>query len=659
MQVGCNFNFGRLPIAIRFVICMLLGFAVAGLECFEDIKGVGDTAASAAKLGSSDENFKRSFEASRNWQVVEPFHELPLGLDIKLDFEAGTRHARIPDPWKLRIIITVDDLIQSSFNTDVWIPTSTSTPWKYAEKAIVENLRIHVSCLVAGQTLTDLASAHSVEELFYSTRGRANLKAVVSGSYSCVCGTSHPCRLSLGHLQSCYAQEVDWSNATLHKSALKDICKDAKEEYAACTLACSAYQDTILLDKGLFTRSPIVVDKSEIVDSEFSRAIPGDSLDSWCRSCGFAQGRVLFALGAERYARAQAADATEWLMARAHFQPYLKDLGLGETRATGIQQLNCDAMSKDPVVFVSVWSLVNIYHLLADLIIPLYDRLSRAGFETSRTTIFIDVGHDEQRAKLQNILKAANSLDSPLGLLKLFFREVHAMQALRIASRQSTYCFENLFLEAPKLPFVKPFDVEVNDAAMKARGIAFRRAVQARVSRHFPVLQESSRGLGGLFTFIKRKGHRKFLNLREAKLQASEIFEPIGLSIRDVVVERLDFAKQWSLFQRTRILCCVHGQGCSNVAFLPERAVLILVMPPEYFGYRWVYARLARWLGVRVVVHEPSVLPDPNAGWHGIDSDYLHSDINGVHPLRDQDVTLEVDAWRNTLRKALIALVDD
>ncbi|GBG31201.1 Nucleotide exchange factor SIL1 [Hondaea fermentalgiana] len=612
-----------------------------------------------AREREADPAERKAFVVSRSWQTIEPWHQIPIGLDVRLDFEAGKRHARIPDPWKLRVQISLLDMRATVLTTNAWLPTSSSAPWNIISSAIRTDLRIVQSCLLRDDTLGSLAAAKSVEELFAITNGRVYLKARVGGDYACLCGTAEPCRGPRDAQKQCESAYAEI--ATKSDNARPDACSKQRRAYAECATKCSAFQDTILLDRDLFQDSVEAIEQSKLVQQEERATLFGGMMSSWCQNCGFSRGKVVFAFGEDLYPRAKAADATEWTIGKSMYETYMRHADLGRTEASGSPMIQCAEHAAHPVVLVSVWSLKNVHRLLADLIIPVWSTLHDAGIGPARATLFLDLGDPVERAKMQQILRDRHPSQklSTLSLLRLMFREVHSTEALRITSEEKTYCFANLFVEATAMHFHRHARDE-NTHNQSGQGAIFRRELQTRLKRVWPSPFDENGGIEGVVSFVKRRGTREFTNLREAKAVAKKVFEPLGITIQDLVLERLSFDRQWSHFQRTRVLCCVHGQGCANMVFLPERSVVILVMPMGTSKERETYTAMARWLGLRLVLHEVSkdVDRETNGTFTGSLPGSGSEPFVNRDPRWDQDIILEPEAWRHTLRKALIALVD-
>ena len=74
------------------------------------------------------------------------------------------------------------------------------------------------------------------------------------------------------------------------------------------------------------------------------------------------------------------------------------------------------------------------------------------------------------------------------------------------------------------------------------------------------------------------------------------------------MLERLAFSQQQRLFDGASVLVCVHGQGCANTAFMRRGGVLLLLMPPGWFG--WKFMRVM--LPLCTATHPTSLLPPPS-----------------------------------------------
>eukprot|EP00946_MAST-07B_sp_MAST-7B-sp1_P002683 g2683.t1 len=171
--------------------------------------------------------------------------------------------------------------------------------------------------------------------------------------------------------------------------------------------------------------------------------------------------------------------------------------------------------------------------------------------------------------------------------------------------------------------------------------------------------------------FIDRKGSREILNIQTLIGIARERVEtgvPGGIGngvnaptmgVADVVGQKLPFdvvrvalefipfSEQLELFRSTGILVAAHGQGAANTAFLPPRgqSALILAMPPDWFGWHWVYANTAVSVEVHAVVLQRAT-DGPIDGWSGKDNDR-------VNAARDKKFNVEPGLFEDGLECAL------
>ena len=103
----------------------------------------------------------------------------------------------------------------------------------------------------------------------------------------------------------------------------------------------------------------------------------------------------------------------------------------------------------------------------------------------------------------------------------------------------------------------------------------------------------------------------------------------------NVALEKERFTNQLRLFRRTVVLITVHGQGAANTIFLPPKcsSAMILIMPKNWFGWRFLYANMALTSGVHVVMYRRPDDKDID-GYDGIGSNDL------VNPYRDRNITI-------------------
>jgi len=147
--------------------------------------------------------------------------------------------------------------------------------------------------------------------------------------------------------------------------------------------------------------------------------------------------------------------------------------------------------------------------------------------------------------------------------------------------------------------------------------------------------------------FVRRTHSRRFSNLAELR-RAAERFVAAGGWVRDVALERLPFAQQVELFRNTTVFVTAHGQGAANVAFVPPGAAMVLVMPPQYRGWKNMYVNIAVASGVHAFVYRRAGETNPT---EGLDGDWLgHGDFSSSHPLRDTDVAMDPEGFAALLQ---------
>lgn len=157
---------------------------------------------------------------------------------------------------------------------------------------------------------------------------------------------------------------------------------------------------------------------------------------------------------------------------------------------------------------------------------------------------------------------------------------------------------------------------------------------------------------------IARKKTRTFLNEDEIAAEAQSLGYDVG--IVDARINLKDFSK---IVNSLDVMIGVHGAGLTNMIFLPEKAVLIQVIPLELEGVaRTFYERPARNMNLRYLPYKISknesslieqfptdhpVFIEPGLfkkqGWLKFKSVYMDN----------QNVRVDVNRFRNVLLEAL------
>ena len=112
---------------------------------------------------------------------------------------------------------------------------------------------------------------------------------------------------------------------------------------------------------------------------------------------------------------------------------------------------------------------------------------------------------------------------------------------------------------------------------------------------------------------INRRKTRKFINIEEMKSTCEGLVGSERLKL--VYLEDYAFEFQIEMFSKSRIFVSVTGAGVSNIIFLPRGSVLILALPLEIFGHKYLYSNIALASGIHVIVMRPPEVIDINYGW--------------------------------------------
>ncbi|KAB5524461.1 hypothetical protein DKX38_022210 [Salix brachista] len=280
----------------------------------------------------------------------------------------------------------------------------------------------------------------------------------------------------------------------------------------------------------------------------------------------------------------------------------------------------------------------NHFHSFADIIVPL--------FLTSRP----------YNGDVQFLI--TNGLTAWISKFKTLMNALSRYQPISIDYRQDIHCYDSmtvglirrtskeLSIDPSNSPYsMKDFRKFLRSSYSLKRTTAIK---IGNVSRKRPRL-----------VIISRKRSRAFTNVGEIVSMAKRLGFRVVVAEPDADVS--GFAK---IINSCDVMMGVHGAGLTNMVFLPEKAVLVQVIPIG--GTEWLSKTYfeepakdmnIRYLDYKIRVEESSlihqypadhvVLRDPSEiwkqGWSAVQSIYLSK----------QNVTLDVNRFRPTLVKAL------
>mmetsp|Transcript_36688 Transcript_36688/g.98350 ORF Transcript_36688/g.98350 Transcript_36688/m.98350 type:complete len:507 (-) Transcript_36688:353-1873(-) len=310
----------------------------------------------------------------------------------------------------------------------------------------------------------------------------------------------------------------------------------------------------------------------------------------------------------------------------------------------------CARIVAEPSFIVAVHWTRHVWHLLYDLLQPVYNMMQRTyGAQSTNVRFWIHRderdsdaipedceggGNDEGKGEsegggrcsagksceltpLEVELQLATQHDRPTRMMRLF-------SAWPFGDKSEldtglTTCFDDLHVgldprgtafaygiqHQPHYAMLERFDESTAPPAtveMVKKNLAFKRFMQDGLGFNggggdvsgdeksvVTVKEESeasflasSASRAENLTMIQRRGIRQLTNQDELVRIATSAVE----SVEEVRLESMNFTAQLELFKRTTILFAVHGQALSNVLFMREGGVVILVNEPGEYQYQ-------------------------------------------------------------------------
>ncbi|KAG6753872.1 hypothetical protein POTOM_041874 [Populus tomentosa] len=340
----------------------------------------------------------------------------------------------------------------------------------------------------------------------------------------------------------------------------------------------------------------------------------------------------------------QAAENTSWRV-----RPYARkgdQAAMGAVRewtlklvAGGSDIPQCSQNHSVPGILFSAGGYAgNHFHAFTDIIVPLF---STARPYNGEVQFLITNGWSAWITKFKTILKALSRYE----LINIDNRkDIHCFGSMTAGLKRPSY--KELVIDPSKSPYsIKDFRqfLRSSYSLKKTRALTIRDGTRKR-----PRL-----------LIISRKRSRAFTNVGEIVNMAER------LGFRVVVAEPgMDVSGFSQIINSCDVVMGVHGAGLTNIVFLPEKAVLIQVIP--FGGAEWLSRTFfeepakdmnIRYLDYKIKVEESTliqqypadhaVLKDPSVigkqGWLAFQSIYLQK----------QNVTIDVNRFRPTLVKAL------
>ncbi|KAM0925400.1 hypothetical protein ACQ4PT_004206 [Festuca glaucescens] len=243
------------------------------------------------------------------------------------------------------------------------------------------------------------------------------------------------------------------------------------------------------------------------------------------------------------------------------------------------------------------------------------------------------------------------------------FRQLSKYDVVDVNNDLETHCFPRIVVGSD---FHKDMGIIPSKSAGHVSTGDFKRTLRNAFG-----LERAAASRGGAtgtgkprLLIISRKNSRRFLNEREMAAAAAEEGFEVRIAEPDQHTDMATFAR---LVNSADAMIGVHGAGLTNMVFLPAGAVLVQVVP--FGGLEWL-TRVTfkepaadmevKYMDYNVQLEESSlldqyprghqVLVDPYAvhkqGWDALKTAYLDK----------QNVRLDLDRFRATLREVLVAL---
>uniref|UniRef100_A0A6N2M3B8 Glycosyltransferase 61 catalytic domain-containing protein n=2 Tax=Salix TaxID=40685 RepID=A0A6N2M3B8_SALVM len=280
----------------------------------------------------------------------------------------------------------------------------------------------------------------------------------------------------------------------------------------------------------------------------------------------------------------------------------------------------------------------NHFHSFADIIVPL--------FFTSRP----------YNGDVQFLI--TNGLTAWISKFKTLMKALSRYQPISIDYRQDIHCYDSMTVGLIRRTS-KELSIDPSNSPYSMKD--FRKFLRSSYSlkRAMAIKIRNGSRKRPRLVIISRKRSRAFTNVGEIVSMAKRLGFRVVVAEPDADVS--GFAK---IINSCDVMMGVHGAGLTNMVFLPEKAVLVQVIPIG--GTEWLSKTYfeepakdmnIRYLDYKIRVEESTlihqypadhvVLRDPSEiwkqGWSAVQSIYLSK----------QNVTLDVNRFRPTLVKAL------
>jgi hypothetical protein len=386
-----------------------------------------------------------------------------------------------------------------------------------------------------------------------------------------------------------------------------------------------------------------------ITSASMTHVLPGVAMWSHCKRCAFEDGHVkLFHHDGQR----AFPNFNSRMLAKPRHGIYFdRPSTIYGAVVRESYQSSCAQTIIAPVYIALLWSVKTSFgYVFLDILEPIYSMMMRQyGRVRPDAVIYIEVAQEWERAELSSFLAEEKQRDGPWSLVFLLASSVRSFDDIRNSSGRvcfsdlhigqdysQTYFADGLSREPTNsiIEFPGPRSLLVKQGFAEFREFLVSSFVLQKVdeSRH-PTSHQPR------IAFITRVHSRRFVNLEQMKATASRFG-----SHQELVFEKLAFTEQFQQLQTTDVLVGTYGSGAHNCIFLPRNAVLLLILQPGWYGWKWLFANKALLSGVHVVSYKRHADQEID-GWDGVRT--------GLWSVKELDIDVNIPHFARTLQVAV------
>jgi len=416
---------------------------------------------------------KVDFEASYEFRRVEEWQSVQPGLEVKMPIGGNDfRKARIPQTWKLQAFV-LDEMGNKKGAGKIHRVMIKRTDTLSAVRAVIAEAALSEGpCLTLsiGGSKSDWIALESSENATVQGTKLFETGAEIAGVLDreagvCACHVpekSRACHVVLTKLEACKkeAAGINPGDCVEQAAAVADcfsLCSVIGDPYALVNLTSQKVKETHKT-----TLSPAIGEPPPPLQkglSEIQWGADGHSQWARCKLCSYTPGTPS-GLGVHVPAGGKLPVGVSSRLASSPYAPRFMTqratfLAPSEAKYEEYDEAStlCGSGKRvvsSPAFVVAVYDVVNVHHLMAELLLPLFRTIvSTYGTFRDDAVIFLEVGHPEQAPRLQRLLREAALGDSALGLLfRLTRRPVGSAATLErgvqiIASGENTGALDN------------------------------------------------------------------------------------------------------------------------------------------------------------------------------------------------------------------------